>query len=262
MTTLRPPAVAGTFYPREPDELARAVDRYLALDVAPGEPAPKALIVPHAGYEYSGRTAGTAYARLRASAAVIERVVILGPAHRKWVDALASSSAEAFATPLGAVPLDGALRDLALRVPGVVLDDAAHAAEHSIEVQLPFLQRVLEGFSILPLVVGAAPAAGVAAVLEAVWGGSETLIVVSSDLSHYHDYDTARGLDARTAAAIVAGDASGIDDDDACGARSIRALAELARRLGLAVQTLDLCNSGDTAGDRDRVVGYGAFVVS
>lgn len=254
--------MAGLFYPADPDELRATVDRALAVPVPADEPAPKAVIVPHAGYVYSGPTAGVAYARLARLRDRIAHVVLLGPAHRVWVDGLAVSGADAFETPLGAVQVDDALRRRALAHPAVRIDDHAHASEHSLEVQLPFLVRTLGRFTLLPLAVGGARAADVASVLDLVWGGDETLVVVSSDLSHYHDYATARARDTRTTAAIVAGRGDDVSDDDACGARPIRGLLEAARSRGLAVRVLDLRNSGDTAGDRDRVVGYGAFALS
>jgi AmmeMemoRadiSam system protein B len=189
-------------------------------------------------------------------------VVLLGPVHRGRLDGLAVSGADGFSTPFGVVLVDDELRRRVLAHPRVVLDDRAHAGEHSLEVQLPFLQHTLGTFTLLPLAVGDARPDDVAGALELVWGGPETLIVVSSDLSHYHDYPTARALDRRTADAIVAGDPAAIGDDDACGARPIRGLLVAARRRGLAVRLLDLRNSGDTAGDRDRVVGYGAFALA
>lgn len=257
---VRPPAVAGSFYPDDPAELAAAVDRVLGATPS-GEPAPKALIVPHAGYIYSGPIAGTGYARLRPLRDVVLRVVLLGPSHRVPVDGLAISGADAFLTPLGPVPVDDVARRAALAFPQVCIDDAAHAAEHSLEVHLPFLQRVLAHFVLVPLAVGEAAPSEVAEVLECLWGGPETLVVASTDLSHYHDYATAAALDRRTADAIVAGAVERIGDRDACGARPVRGLLEVARRRGLGVRLLDLRSSGDTAGPRDEVVGYGAFAV-
>jgi AmmeMemoRadiSam system protein B len=259
---VRRAAVAGRFYPDDPRDLAAAVGAALDVAVAEGEPAPKAIIVPHASFAYSGAIAGSAYARLRALAGRVRHVVLIGPAHRVPLDALAVSSADAFVTPLGAVPVDNGLRRACSRLPGVAIDDRAHAGEHSLEVQLPFLQYLLGAFTLLPLVVGDASPDEVAVVLNRVWSGPETLVVVSSDLSHYHDYATARAHDQRTAAAIVAADPAAIADDDACGARPIRGLLVAARRRGLAVRLLDLRSSGDTAGDHERVVGYGAFIVS
>jgi hypothetical protein len=262
VTHVRPAAVAGLFYPDEPRELSATIARALDVVVPDGEMPPKALVVPHAGYVYSGPTAGVAYARLRRLRGTIERVVLLGPAHREWVDGLAVPSVDAFTTPLGRVPIDDALRRSLVELPWVGVDDRAHAREHSLEVQLPFLQTTLGTFTLMPLAVGDASPEEVAGVLDRAWGGPETLVVVSSDLSHYHDYERARSRDARTASAIVAGNELAIGDDDACGARPVRGLLVAARRRGLSVRLLDLRNSGDTAGDRERVVGYGAFAVS
>ncbi len=224
---------------------------------------PKALIVPHAGYVFSGRVAATAYARLLPWRDSIRRVVLLGPAHRVAVASMALSSAAAWASPLGAVTIDAVARDRVATMPGVVFDDRAHGPEHSLEVHLPFLQRVLApGFTLLPIIVGPAAPDAVADVLDAVWGGPETLIVVSSDLSHYHSYAVARALDQATAAAIVDRRADGLDPYAACGAHPVRGLLEAAHRHDLQVELTDLRNSGDTAGDKDRVVGYGSFVLT
>jgi AmmeMemoRadiSam system protein B len=216
------------------------------------------VIVPHAGYVYSGPVAAQAYRRIAAGRATVRRVVLLGPVHRVPIDGLALPAARAFATPLGVVPVDaeGAARALAL--PQVRVSEAAHALEHSLEVQLPFLQTVLEDFAIIPLAVGDATAEEVAEVIDRLWGGVETLIVVSSDLSHYHPYAEARTLDGATARAVLALDAS-LDHQQACGATPINGFARCARRRGLKPEMLDLRNSGDTAGDKSRVVGYAAF---
>jgi AmmeMemoRadiSam system protein B/AmmeMemoRadiSam system protein A len=258
-TEARPPAVAGSFYPSDPDELAAMVDKMLQQARAEGE-APKAVIAPHAGYIYSGPIAASAYVRVGKAREVIRRVVLLGPAHRVALGGLAVSGASAFRTPLGEVPLDRAAIERLLALPQVTVLDAAHAAEHSLEVQLPFLQRVLGPFSLVPLVVGQATPEQVAEVLEALWGGPETLVVISSDLSHYHDYDTARRLDAATSRAIEALAPEDIGDEGACGRHPIGGLLRLARKLGLKATTIDLRNSGDTAGDKAQVVGYGAYV--
>ena len=258
---IRPPAVAGLFYPDDPAELSARVDACLAA-VAPGPrgaPAPKALIAPHAGYVYSGPVAASAYAPVAPLRGSVRRVVLLGPAHRVFVRGLAAPAAEAFATPLGVVPVDrGAIEGL-LDLPQVRVSDVPHAAEHSLEVQLPFLQRVLGSFSIVPLVVGEASAEQVEEVLERLWGGAETLVVISSDLSHYHDYATARRLDRATCAGIEALDPTRLGDDSACGRTPVCGLLRAARRHALGARTLDLRSSGDTAGDRARVVGYGAW---
>lgn len=264
---IRPPAVAGTFYPADPSVLAAAVDRYLAdgrarLAHTAARGRPKALIAPHAGYVYSGSIAGTAYAALLEHCGGIERIVLLGPAHRLRVDGLAASDAEAFATPLGAVPVDRVAVHDSLRHPQVHVLEAAHAAEHSLEVQLPFLQSVLGHFELVPFAVGAATHAEVAEVLDDLWGGAETLIIVSSDLSHYYDHAVASRLDAETAAAIETLHAERLGPDSACGRIPIGGLLLAAGRHGLRAQRLDLRNSGDTAGPRDEVVGYGAFIFS
>ena len=258
--SIRSPAVAGSFYPESPRRLAEAVHSYLAAADAPGEAAaPKALIAPHAGYVYSGPTAGFAYARIAPARDRIDRVVLLGPAHRVPVAGLAAPDASAFATPLGEVPLDGAALERLLELPQVDVLDAAHAFEHSLEVHLPFLQTVLGSFSLVPLVVGDARPEEVAQVLESLWNGPETLIVVSSDLSHYQDYATAQRMDAATARAIETLQPEDIRYEDACGRVPIQGLLLAARRRGLRARTLDVRNSGDTAGPRDAVVGYGAW---
>jgi len=259
-TRRRPPAVAGTFYPADPDVLAAQVDALVPAD-ATGL-TPKALIVPHAGYLYSGPVAGRGYATLGASRDRIERVVLLGPAHTVPLRGLATTSADEWVTPLGAVSIDTAARQAVLALPHVAVDDRAHAAEHSLEVHLPFLQRTLRWFSLLPLVVGHADEETVATVLDTVWGGPETLIVVSTDLSHYQDHATASILDRRTADAITAGHPETIHPDDACGAYPVCGLLVAARRHGRQTRLIDLRNSGDTAGPHDRVVGYGAFALT
>ena len=262
-TKVRRPAVAGMFYDADIGALRRSIETAFADAIArpTGAAPPKAVIAPHAGYVYSGAIAATAFARLEPAGAVIRRVVLLGPSHRVYVRGLAVPSSDVFETPLGGVQIDDELRDVVLRLPGVTTDDAAHRDEHSLEVELPFLQTVLDQFTLLPLSVGDAGAEQVAAVLDAVWGGRETLIVVSTDLSHYHPYDDAVRLDDATARSIVAGDHRAIGDRDACGARPLRGLLMAAARRGLGIERLDLRNSGDTAGDRRRVVGYGAFAV-
>jgi MEMO1 family protein len=255
LDSVRPAAVAGSFYPGSPLALADAVDGYLAAASSEGS-RPKAIVAPHAGYIYSGPIAGSAFARWLAAGPEITRVVIVGPAHRAHVDGLATPGAGAMETPLGRVAIDAEALD---QVPGVPANAAAHAREHSLEVMLPFLQRVAPRAKIAPFCVGDADAAEVAAVLEALWGGPETAIVVSSDLSHYLTYDVARELDASTAERIVALEPPPLDPDLACGARGIDGLVAVARRRGMRAELLDLRNSGDTAGDRARVVGYGAF---
>ncbi|MBI4967006.1 MAG: AmmeMemoRadiSam system protein B [Rhodospirillales bacterium] len=261
MGAVRQPAVAGMFYPGEPGELSRVVAGYLGqADPAPAPgPAPKALIVPHAGYIYSGPIAASAYALLAPLQGRIDRVVLIGPSHRVAFRGLAVSSAAAYAMPGGAIALDRAAIDVVLRLPGVGTLDPAHTQEHSLEVHLPFLQAVLGEFALVPVVAGDADAETVAALLDALWGGPETLIVISTDLSHYLDYEAARRLDAATAQAIEHLDGRAIGSEQACGRVPVRGLLAVAKRRGLAVRRLDLRNSGDTAGPRDRVVGYGAW---
>jgi AmmeMemoRadiSam system protein B len=259
MPDVRPAAVAGMFYPGTPSRLAAEVRAYLA-DVPPGaSPAPKAIVVPHAGYVYSGPVAASAYARLAPLAGTVTRVVLLGPTHRVPVRGLAVSPARAFATPLGEVPVDAAAVARARALPQVVVSEAAHAFEHALEVQLPFLQTVLGRFAVAPFAVGDASAEDVAGVLDALWGGDETLIVVSSDLSHYHPYADAARIDRATADAVLALSPV-LDHEQACGATPVNGLLLCARRRGLTPHLLDLRNSGDTAGDRSRVVGYASFV--
>jgi len=263
MSRVREPAVAGIFYPADAPALRREVARCLAEAVpdTAGGPPPKAIIAPHAGYIYSGPVAGSAYARLKPLRGRIRRVVLLGPAHRVGFRGLAASGAEAFRTPLGDLPVDrAALRALG-DLPQVREYDTAHALEHSLEVHLPFLQEVLGEFQIVPLVVGDSEAAEVAEVLERLWGGPETLVVISSDLSHYQDYASARTRDADTSRAIETLQPEAIDYEDACGRNPVNGLLLVARRHGYVVETIDLRNSGDTAGSRDRVVGYGAYVL-
>jgi len=257
---VRPPAVASLFYPGDARTLAEEVSSYLdqteETPLAPG--FPKAVIVPHAGFIYSGPVAASAYDRLRPARGIVRRVVILGPCHRVPVHGLALPRAKAFDTPLGRIPLDEQTMDSIRVLPQVVESAATHAEEHALEVQLPFLQRVLGEFSLVPLVVGDAAPERVADVLERLWGGTETLIVISSDLSHYHSYEAARRIDGATVRAILGFDA-GIGHEQACGATPVAGMLIAAKRKGLAPKLLDCRNSGDTAGDKNRVVGYASF---
>ncbi len=261
MPSLRPAAVAGLFYPADPTQLGADIDAYLAQARPPGAAGPiKALIVPHAGYVYSAPIAATAYAALAPQAGRIRRVILLGPTHRVAVRGLAVPTVDSFATPLGPLPIDAEARQRIADLPQVVADDGAHALEHSLEVQLPFLQRLLGPFTLLPLAVGAASGEAVAQVLERLWGGEETLILVSSDLSHYQPYAEAERLDQATCARIAAARAD-LAPREACGAIPINGLLLAAARHGLRPRLLDRRNSGDTAGDRERVVGYAAFAL-
>lgn len=259
MASIRQPAVAGTFYPSDPDELRDMITGFL-LEAGATEPAPKAIIAPHAGYIYSGPVAASAYACLAPARDQITTVVLLGPSHRVPFYGLAATHADAFMTPLGSIPVNKPLLDRVIALDHVIYNDMAHLHEHSLEVHLPFLQSVLKQFTLVPLVVGDTNPEDVSAVLEALWGGPETLIVVSSDLSHYHSYHVAREMDQATSAAIETLDLKAIGHDQACGRNPVLGLLEAARSHGLHARTIDLRNSGDTAGPRDRVVGYGAYV--
>ena len=259
---LRPAAVAGMFYPESAVVLARDVAKLLSGAAPQPGFCPKAIIAPHAGYIYSGTVAASVFAPLVTRRGTIRRIVLLGPTHRVAIDGLALPASSAFETPLGAVPVDQTAVDTIKGLPQIVVSDTAHAQEHSLEVQLPFLQSVfgddLDSFSLLPLAVGRASPEQVAEVLELLWGGKETLIVVSSDLSHYLPYDQARHVDAQTAHAILALSPT-ILHQQACGATPINGLILAARQHGLQASLVDQCNSGDTSGDKSRVVGYGAF---
>lgn len=258
MVTVRRAVVAGLFYPADPRELKATIASYLA-DVKSQGPIPKAIIAPHAGYIYSGAIAASIYARLKPACGKIRRVVLLGPSHRVGFRGLAFPSVESFETPLGSIPLD---RDAIATIRGLASvqeSDAPHAQEHSLEVHLPFLQEVLGDFSLVPLVVGEADPTEVGDILERLWGGAETLVVISSDLSHYHDYETARRMDQATSQAIETLNSNAIGYDQACGRNPVNGLLHLARAKGMRATTIDLRNSGDTAGSRDRVVGYGAY---
>ena len=259
MSTIRPPAVAGMFYPDDAVTLHAMIDGFLT-DAASQGPVPKAIIVPHAGYVFSGPVAASAYRLLEPARQTIKRVVLLGPAHRVHIQGLATTSASFFATPLGNVPIDREAVQTALTLPQVREFDEAHALEHSLEVQLPFLQTVLDDFSVVPFVVGDANPQEVSEVLEALWGDDETLIVISSDLSHYERYEKARILDLATTENIEQLKPERIRHTDACGRNPINGLLMLAKQKGLVVQTIDLRNSGDTAGPQDEVVGYGAYI--
>jgi MEMO1 family protein len=259
---VRTPAVAGLFYPDDPSELATTVDALLAAAPRSSNPVPAAIVVPHAGYVFSGPIAATAFATLLPVCDRISRVALFGPAHRAPIEGLALPTVDAFRTPLGDVAIDVDGRRRALELPGVALDDSAHDGEHSLEVQLPFLQRLLGDFTLVPFAVGQCAPATVARVIDALWGGPETIVVISSDLSHYEDYASAARHDRATAEAVLAQRADEIGPYDACGVYPLRGLLEVSRARELTPLLLDLRSSGDTAGPHDRVVGYGAFVMS
>jgi len=260
MNSVRPAAVAGMFYPGDAGSLAAEVDDLLG---GAGQPMPrlghpKALVVPHAGYIYSGPVAACAYDELAAARGTVRRVVLLGPTHRVAVKGLAIPSDGAFATPLGTVRIDAEALAEVRDLPQVVVSDAAHALEHSLEVQLPFLQRVLGEFALAPFAVGMAGVREVAEVIERLWGGPETLIVISTDLSHYHAYDKAQAIDRATIARIAAF-ATDLDHEEACGATPLNGLLFSSKKKNLSLKLLSACNSGDTAGGKGQVVGYSAF---
>jgi len=261
MASIRPPAVAGTFYPADPGQLRQQVEDLLAAARPQALPRqPKALIVPHAGYLYSGATAALAYALLLPWRSRITRVVLLGPSHRVPLQGLALPPWSSFASPLGSVPLDQTAQERLQDLPQVGVSDQPHLLEHALEVQLPFLQCVLETFQLLPLVVGQADAEAVAEVLDRLWGGPETLVVVSSDLSHFLPDREARPRDQDTARRILDLETS-LRGEQACGAMPINGLLRSARRHHLQAHCLELCNSGQTTRDLQRVVGYGAFAL-
>jgi len=260
-SSVRQPAVAGLFYPDDPATLQRQVDKLMSGAATARRPGgfPKALVAPHAGLPYSGPVAASAYAALGGGAERIRKVVLMGPSHRVPFRGIATTTATAYRTPLGLVPIDQTACALIAELPGVVELDEAHRPEHSVEVHLPFLQVLLHDFELIPLVVGEADPETVAAVLDRLWGGEETLILISSDLSHYHDYVTAQMLDAETCDAIERCEEAVLGPYRACGHQPLAGLLRVARSRGLGPVTLDLRNSGDTAGPRSEVVGYGAW---
>ncbi len=259
MDNIRQPCVAGFFYPADPTVLHNTV--HGLLNSAKNHPInpPRAIIAPHAGYIYSGPIAATIYKTLLPLREKIRHVVLFGPAHRVPFRGVAATAMDYFATPLGKVTIDHAIIKNALKVPNVEIFEHAYDGEHSLEVQLPFLQSVLADFKLAPFVVGDADPNTVAQIIETLWGNPDTLFVISSDLSHYYDYDTATNLDTAASNAIVHLQPQQIKDNQACGRLPVKGLLLAAQKLGLKASLLDLRNSGDTAGDKQRVVGYGAY---
>jgi len=258
MKGTRQPAVAGLFYPADEHRL-RAMVRDFLKDADAAGPLPKAIIAPHAGYIYSGPIAASAYALLKQGRNLIRRVILIGPSHKLGFHGIAVGRADSHATPLGNIPIDCAALEKILDLPFVKRLDEAHRFEHSLEVHLPFLQEVLDRFALVPLVAGIAAPSEIGAVLERLWDGSETMAVISSDLSHYHDYATARQMDLATSVAIEKLRLEDIGHESACGRIAVNGLLYFARQHGFAARTLDLRNSGDTSGRKDRVVGYGSY---
>ena len=259
---IRPPAIAGTFYPHNPDELADTVRHYLTqagrfFDTA--HKAPKAIIAPHAGYIYSGFTAAAVYNRLYPSCETIRRVIMLGPCHRVAINYAALPSSKLFQTPIGNIPVDTDSIDNIKHLDYVKIFNATHAKDHCIEIHLPFLQMILKKFKIVPIIIGDISPLKVAEIIETLWGGPETLILVSSDLSHYLDHTQANTLDSQTSKIIERMDFEALRSDQACGCHSIKGLLMVARKKRLSAYTADVRNSGDTAGSKDRVVGYGSW---
>jgi MEMO1 family protein len=256
----RLPAVAGTFYPENPQQLHQMLDEYLN-DAEATAKVPKVIIAPHAGYIYSGHVAASAYARLKKASDRINRVVIIGPSHRVAFSGLALSKAQSFITPLGFVAVDQQALASIAKLDYVHYFEEAHANEHSLEVHLPFLQEMLDDFKIVPILTGDATPEQVSGVIDRLWGGDETLIVISSDLSHYHEYAQAKQLDKATSQLIELLQYEQLGSDAACGQVPINGLLKLAREKSLVIKTIDLRNSGDAAGDKRSVVGYGAYVI-
>lgn len=257
--TVREAHAAGNFYPRDPLILSTTLERLFRTVRPLPDIRPKALVVPHAGYRLSGRTAAQAYASLASMKQDIRRVVLVGPAHFSSIAGIAIPAADGFSTPLGEVPIDDELREIAVRCESVLVDDLPHAEEHSLEVQIPFLQRALRDITILPVAVARVPGWVVASFLEATWGDDSTLLVISTDLSHYLGYEEARDRDRATAEAIVELDAARLGPDDACGYYPLLGFLHAGARHGLRGRILDLRNSADVTGERRDIVGYGAF---
>lgn len=256
----RQPAVAGTFYPENPQQLQQMVSHFLE-ETNTEVLTPKAIIAPHAGLIYSGAIAASAYSLLSGIRKTINRVVLIGPSHRIGFKGLAVSRAKSFSTPLGKIAIDTEAVNNLSSLPFVKHIEQAHIHEHCLEVQLPFLQTILDSFTIVPIVAGDATSEQVSTVLKMLWGGPETLIVISSDLSHYHDYKTAQKIDRETSNKIENLQYETLDYESACGRIPISGLLALAREKSLCAKTIDLRNSGDTAGDKNRVVGYGSYVI-
>ena len=256
----RQPAVSGTFYPADPSQLHQMLSKFLSASESMRS-VPKAIIAPHAGYIYSGSIAASAYSRLKKAHDRITRVVLIGPSHHVAFSGLALSQCTAFMTPLGSVIVDQEALETIASFPFVNYIEQAHVYEHSLEVQLPFLQVMLDDFKIVPIVAGNASPQQLCQVIETLWGGDETLIIISSDLSHYHDYETACKIDKSTSELIEHMDYEKLESELACGKVPISGLLKFAKEKSLTIKTIALCNSGDTAGDKNRVVGYGAYVI-
>ncbi len=258
--SIRQAAVAGQFYEADKTRLQEHINKLLGVTDDPPDAMPEALIVPHAGFIYSGKTAAQAYRCIQSRRGEIKRIVLLGPAHRVYLDGMALPSVDTFSTPLGDIPLDQESIEQVKTLSGVMLSDEAHRLEHSLEVQLPFLQTVLDDFSLVPIVVGDCSADKVAGLMDKLWGDSNSLMIISSDLSHFHPYNAAKQIDASTCQRIL-NKSCNLSGEEACGARVLNGLMRSKHALSLNIELLAACNSGDTAGDKNRVVGYGSFIL-
>ena len=261
MTQIRQPAVAGLFYPADKQSLKDDIHQYLKQASVEQQEHPKAIVVPHAGYIYSGPIAAAAFKQLIPFKDKIKRIVLLGPSHRVAFSGLAVPKSDVFKTPLGNIQIDQKAIQSLSDLPQVIVSDQAHHEEHSLEVQLPFLQEILDEFTLVPLVVGDAERHEVAEVNNKLWGDQHTLFVISTDLSHYHNYNEAKQLDRATSDAIINLKPDLIGYEDACGRNGLKGIMTVAEEKNLSIELLDLRNSGDTAGDKNRVVGYGAYVI-
>lgn len=259
MTKVRKAAVAGLFYPKKEKELSQMVERFIS-EAQADDIIPKALIAPHAGYVYSGPIAGTAYAYLKKTASAYTKAVVIGPAHRLAFSGVAAPSHDYFETPLGRVLIDRETITKLESLGFVQILDAAHAEEHSLEVQIPFLQKTLPEMSLVPLLVGRIESDRLSSLIGLLAEDQTNIIIISSDLSHFEEYSHAQALDQETSRSIESLEDKRISGEAACGVYPIRGLLQYAREAGLRVKTVDLANSGDTAGSKDSVVGYGAYV--
>jgi len=268
---IRHPAVASMFYPGKPADLLNSVRKYLSdadaeqstVKFKNDENSVRALIVPHAGYIYSGKIAASAYQLLQRNKYHFKRVLLLGPAHRLCLQGAAFPNEEVFETPLGSIILDKTrMKKLAAEFSWISFNEKAHAEEHSLEVQLPFLQETIADFELLPLVVGEMDSLQIAEMIQQFSTDLETLIVISTDLSHFHNYQTAYEKDALTANAIELLEPQKISSEDACGVYPLRGALVAALQNKWKIHRMGLCNSGDTTGDYGRVVGYGAWALT
>lgn len=261
MHSIRPAAVAGSFYPADRNQLDSDIEYYLTHCHQTEFTQAKAFIVPHAGIQYSGIIAASVYSAIARSAQSFERVILMGPCHRVWIEGMAIPAVDSFESPLGNIPLDKNILQSISQFPDVQISDVAHQDEHSLEVQLPFLQKALQNFSLVPILVGEVDCESVAEMINFLWSLDDTLFLISSDLSHFHDYDTASKIDRQTTMKIINKDYHLIDHHMACGCTPIQGILSVAKSKHLPVNCIKQCNSGDTAGDKSRVVGYASYAI-